>query len=529
MAPTDQWLKKTAWPDHVPFKLTGFHPHNEVISGVFPSIRARAFIWDNAAQAPSELTLERKTLWLLPDDDIGLMVFTGCIPLTHLFDEPVETLLVGMDHANDLRSLAYYQQVYQKRSITDAPTFEFLKDTELMPVGMPLNVIRDLADHPDSLRYSGGAMSEKDAESFYQDIEKAIESQERQKTQEQATFRDLNIPPASPDELGTQWLASGEDTATNISFSGTSFSGARLDNKQFRFCIFNDGLFNKDTLSNCTFENCQFIQSNFDHSHWESVSFTGCLFNQTTAQESHFIHCKWEKVTFEKAVFEQPHFTNCFFDNGMINKSKLNSGKIEYCTFHSCFFTETECQQALFNQASILSCIFETCDLSHARLTESTLEKTSIISSLWASLRFIYCYFNSVTTGLDTHFPDTYFEHCSMNKMGFLSANLHSSTFVYCSMLESCCDKADFSQATLIACDMAAVRLKDAKLAHSHWQSSSVQQGLFYNADLRDANFVRCNLAGANLAMTTQNLTTTFENCLMEKTHWIPRRYKASA
>lgn len=33
---------------------------------------------------PSEVTLLRKTLWLLPDNDMGLMVFTGSVPLTHL-------------------------------------------------------------------------------------------------------------------------------------------------------------------------------------------------------------------------------------------------------------------------------------------------------------------------------------------------------------------------------------------------------------------------------------------------------------
>lgn len=43
------------------------------------------------------MTLLRKTLWLLPDNDMGLMVFTGSVPLTHLFDEPIDTLLVGLD------------------------------------------------------------------------------------------------------------------------------------------------------------------------------------------------------------------------------------------------------------------------------------------------------------------------------------------------------------------------------------------------------------------------------------------------
>ncbi|WP_038930256.1 pentapeptide repeat-containing protein, partial [Yersinia pestis] len=64
---------------------------------------------------------------------------------------------------------------------------------------------------------------------------------------------------------------------------------------------------------------------------------------------------------------------------------------------------------------------------------------------------------------------------------------------------------------------------------HSHWQNTSLQQSMFYNADLRDATFQRCNLAGANLAMISQNMDTRFEHCLTEKTHWIPRRYTVPA
>ncbi|MFV8800601.1 DUF2169 domain-containing protein [Yersinia sp. LJYL362] len=529
MAPPDQWLKKAAWPDNVPFKLTGFRPNNEVISGVFPSISARAFIWDNTTQSPSELILQRKTLWLLPDDDIGLMVFTGSLPLTHLFDEPVETLLVGMDHSERLRCAEHYHQVYTNRTSVDAPSFAFLKDADLMPPGMSLNVIRDMADHPDSLRYSAVAMPKVDTERFYQDIQDAIEQQERLKREEYDALGDLDIPLVGNDKLGTQWLASGEKTATNLSFSGTELSGMRLDNKEFHYCIFNQCQFDKAVFNNCTFTQCQFTQGNFDDSHWEKVHFTSCLFKQTKWQKANFAHCQWEKITLEHAQFPHCHFVDSLFEHCLINQSDFSFGQFDRCTLKSCLLSETPCDQAKFNQVIIISCVFEKGGGAEALFTDSTIEKSSFISSNWTGTRFSHCYLNSVSTGLNTNFSEGHFEHCSLNKMGFFKVNLHSSSFIHCSMLESCCDKADFSQATLMNCDMSAVRLKDAKLIHSHWQNTSLQQSLFYNADLRDTSFLRCNLAGANLAMTSQNLTTRFEQCLTEKTHWIPRRYSVPA
>ncbi|AJJ03301.1 pentapeptide repeats family protein [Yersinia pseudotuberculosis IP 32953] len=529
MAPPGQWLKKSAWPDSVPFKLIGFRPDNEEISGAFPAVSARAFVWDNPSAPPSEVTLLRKTLWLLPDNDMGLMVFTGSVPLTHLFDEPIDTLLVGLDDSHSLRELEYYQQVYKSRSVEGAASFEFLKDPELMPEGMPLNVIRDLADHPDSLRYSASAMSEAESERFYQDVQDAIDRQEQQKSEEQETLGDLNVPAAGKEEAGTQWLESKEDTATNVTFLGTDFSGMTLDNKQFRYCMFTGCHFDKATFKDCTFEHCQFTQSDFENSRWNNVHLSGCLFKQAEWQKAAFTHCKWEKSTFEYGVFKHAQFTDNALDNCLINHSDFSLGTFDHCTLNGCFFSETHCDQTQFNQVIITSCIFEKCDGPKACFTESTIEKTSFISSSWVGVRLSHCYLNSLTTGLNTNLSESHFEQCSLNKMGFLKVNLQSSTFINCSMLESCCDKADFSQATLIACDMTAVRLKDANLVHSHWQNTSLQQSMFYNADLRDATFQRCNLAGANLAMISQNMDTRFEHCLTEKTHWIPRRYTVPA
>lgn len=529
MAPPAQWLKKPAWPDKVPFKLSGFRPNNEEITGSFPAISARAFIWDSTDQQPREVILQRKTLWLLPDDDIGLMVFTGSVPLTHLFDEPVDTLMVGMDHSCAPRDMEYYQQIYKNRSVVGVPNFEFLKDAELMPEGMPLNVIRSLADHPDSLRYSATAIPKIESESFYQDIQDAIDRQKQQENEEQDALRDLKIPAAGKEELGTQWVESQEETATNISFSGTNLSGMTLVNKQFRYCTFNSCRFDNSVFNHCTFEHCQFIQGHFENSRWNNVHLSGCLLKQGDWLKTHFTHCKWEKVTLEHAPFKHSHLIDSCFDNCLITHGDFTLGKFDNCTLAGCFLSKTHCAQTQFNQSKIMSCIFEKCDGPRASFTESTMEKTSFISSHWAGVRFSHCYLNSVTTGLKTDLSEAHFEQCSLNKMGFLKVNLQSSTFTHCSMLESCCDKADLSQATLIACDMASVRLKDANLAHSHWQNTSLQQGLFYNADLRDACFQRCNLAGANLAMTSQNLATRFEHCLTEKTHWIPRRYTVPA
>ncbi len=527
MASPSQWLKSAEWPDNIPYELQGFRPNRAVLAGAFPAVRARAFIWYQNSSEPQEMHLQRKTLWLLPDHDVGLMIFTGSVPISHLFDEPIETLLTGLDDAQALRDAEHYQQIYARRSVAGASSFEFLNDPELMPVGMSVNVIRDLADHPASRRYKATPQSEKESRDFYQGVREAIEQQ--QQHQPPVLPHTDKAPPAEDNEAGTLWLQRHEDSAENITFAGTDFSALTLRNRRFRYCTFNHCRLLETTLRDCTFENCQFLHCQIEDANWRNVHLAGCFINNTLFNNTLFDHCLYEKVTWESSQLLQCRFTDSRWQHCIVKQGEFGLSQFELCTLDGCFFSETSLNQSQQNGCLLTSCIFEKCTGLNAKFIDSRLEKSSFIDSNWQGVDFTHCEITSFTTGLGVDLSESHFNQCRMEKVGFTKVNLQASTFNHCSLLEGCCDNANLEQATITACDMASVRLKDASLTHSVWQATSLQQSILYNADLRDAYFQRCNLIGANLAMTNQNLATRFEHCLLEKTLWIPRRYKVPA
>ncbi|WON77461.1 DUF2169 domain-containing protein [Serratia sp. UGAL515B_01] len=525
MAPPSQWLKSAEWPETIAYELSGFRPHGEVITGSFLPVKARAFIHQRGGSEQQEITLQRKTVWLLPDHDLGLLVFTGSVPLTHLFDEPVETLMVALDDAYARREEAHYQQVYARRSQPSAPTFEFLNDPELMPKGISLNVIRDLADHPDSLRYRAAPLTEEESERFYQSVRIAIERQEQLKQPEPAP--DVSMPLAESSAVALGWLQRNEESAENITFASIDFSVFGLQNKRFRYCTFNHCQFQNNALADCHFEFCQFIDCQFTQGCWNNVSLVSCMLKKSQLHKVTFTHCKYEKVTLESTRLNQCHFVDSLWDNCIVMQGDFSDSQFVQCTLNSSFFSNALLNQTRYEDSQLVSCVFDKCNGVNAVFTDCNLAKDSFIAGNWQGAHFNRCEINSVTTGLGIDLSESHFEQCTMNKVGFSKANLQASTFSYCSLLEGCCDKANLQQATITSCDMAALRFKDANLTHSYWQSTSLQQSMLYNADLRDTHFLRCNLAGANLAMVSQNLATRFENCLLEKTHWLPRRYIA--
>ncbi|WP_422527446.1 DUF2169 family type VI secretion system accessory protein [Serratia fonticola] len=526
MAPPSQWLKHAEWPDSIPYELTGFAPNGERVAGNFPSVRARAFIWQKNDPVQQEISLQRKTLWLLPDHNIGLMVFTGHIPLTHLFDEPVETLLVALENSDTQREDEHYQQVFSRRSMTTAATFEFLNDPELMPVGMTLNVIRDLTDHPDSLRYQATPLTKEESQRFYQDIRETIERQKQH--QEPELPPKAKAPPAEQVDAGMQWLQQNADNAENVTFAGTHFSDLMLQNKSFRYCTFNHCQFQRTILADCRFEFCQFTHCHFADADWQNVSVSGCFIKHSVWHKMRLAQGKYEKVTLENSQFQQCYFSESHWENCIFTKTNFSNSQFVQCALNGSFWTKSHFDQLKYQHSQLTTCIFDDCSGPNTLFATCTLAKNSFIAGNWGGTHFDHCEINSVTTGLGIDLSESQFTQCRMNKVGFCKANLRASNFTHCSLLEACCDNADLQQATVTSCDMTAVRLKDASLTHSLWQNTSLQQGMLYNTDLRDSQFIHCNLAGANLAMTSQNLATRFEHCLLEKAHWLPRRYKTA-
>lgn len=530
MALPAQWLQAAEWPDEIPFELVGFRPHHAVLTGCFPAVRARAFIWQHQATAPEEVPLLRKTLWLLPDDDIGLLVFTGAITLEHLFAEPVETLLIALDAVQAMRDENHYRQVYARRHSTQAAPFEFLNDPDLMPQDMALNVIRDLSDHPDSCRYSAAPLSQTETAQFYQEIRSASavqqqlqQAREMQTTAAQAAFSGT-LPPSDPVDQGGGWLHTGEDVAENMTFTATDFAGRELRDKCFRFCIFERCNFDRSSFTDCRFDYCQFRHTSHRHSLLTDVHITDSFFQHSRWQNAQLTRCAWVKVTLENADLRSSSLTECCWRHGIINQSDFSAGLFQRCLIKHCCFSATALTQSQHRQGQFDSCLFGQCMAQQSVFTDSQLSKSSLTGGDWHNCGFIRCTLESVTTGLNIDLSASRYEQCQMEKIGFYQARLQGSRFIHSRLLEGCCDKANLSQIRVSACDMPGLRLREATLIQAFWSASSLQQGMLYNADLRDATFNACNLAGACLAMVRLSATSRFDRCLMEKAQWLPRR-----
>ncbi|HFI5335094.1 TPA: pentapeptide repeat-containing protein [Serratia liquefaciens] len=519
MAPPAQWLPEEEWPDRVPFELQGLGGQSEAIRGELPAVRGRAFIRRHDSDGLEEIVLQRKTLWFLPDSDIALIIFTGSAPLTHLLDESIESIMLALDRCDELRSFDYFQQVRHKRSDNAASPFEFLLDPDLMPVNMGLNIIESADDHPNSLQYDPAPTSRDAAAAFYKRIHDAIA-----------------LPP-SPEIESIDWGSFPERVNDNqlnlhchqtLLFEGESFIGiclnGPLSGKTFRQCHFSRCDFSQMTLNDCIFEHCSFEKLNLTQSQLLNIRMTHCTLLGGRLTESYFRNASFEQVSFDtvsghRMHVEHSNLTHCTFSQG-----ELTASRFEDCTICNGIFNETAITKAKFILGSVDSSVFNLCVADETVWRDIVLSKSSLLGGIWRNVNFDRCRIESMTAGMQVDFADGVYNDCCFIKAGFMQAKITGCQLFHCAFTESNFDQADFTHSYITRCDMAGARFKDSVLTHTKWQNTSVQQAMFYNADLRGAIFEQCNLAAANLAMAWLDVDTLFTDCLLERLCWQPRR-----
>lgn len=520
MAPPTQWLPEEEWPEQVPFELQGFQGKSEAIYGVLPAVRGQAFIRLHGSSQLEAVALQRKTLWFLPDSDIALMIFTGSVPIEHLLDESIESMMVALDRCDAPRSLDYFQQVLHKRSDDNTSPFEFLFDPDLMPADMGLNIITSVSDHPESLRYDHSPTPTEKSAAFYQGIRDAIASHQQQ---QQAEPVDWNELPSPPDDNEADLLYQDITPLEDKNFSKVHFNG-NLAGKTFRQCRFMQCDFSQATLENCTFEKCIFIITDFTRATWHNVKMSHCTLQEVVLTESHLYDVVFDNVTMETLQgqglqLENSQLEYCLFNQGTLNQSCFNA-----CSIINGMFDGTVLNGARFLQGRLDASVFNRCLAEETVYLDMVITKNSLLGGVWKKTCFERCELESLTAGMQVDFASAMFSDCNANKIGLKEADMEGCRFVHCSFIESNFDQADLSSSSIIASDLAGARFKDSILTHSHWQNSSLQQGMLYNADLRGARFDQCNLASSNLAMSWQDTNTQFSNCLFERTCWVPRR-----
>jgi uncharacterized protein YjbI with pentapeptide repeats len=524
LAPPSQRLSQEGWPDDVPYALSGFLPDGEIIQGSIPKVQARAFCSTRAEpEKLMPLQLTRKTLWLLPDSDLGLVIFTGQLAISHLMDQPLASLTLALDGLNAPRDDVWFHEVITRRRASSGSEFDSLYDPDLMPQGAGMNAIHTKAHNPTSPRYKQGVRHDS-IEHYRMLRQKVVEHQQKsqiaapalEKIDWQAFSHTCRHPLAT--------LAGGREpnVIEGEIYTGQAVEKAVLTNLTFRQCQFVDCSLTEAVLSGCLFEYCQFENCTLNGSQFSQCTLSKSRFTQCQFDDVQLVECNLMQVGFNESSVRRLRATACIWQEGQFEKSNFSQSQLVGGEMNSCSFIDSLLSGSHWQAIKVTGCIANQCEWKNGVLEDVDFCRGSLLGcdcrhTVWRRSRL-----ESTTLRDDCRLAMVGFSECLLVQTGFRAVELHNSTFTCTTMSEVSFEGADLRHSRLIRCEMAGCNLKESQLRYSAWQQSSLQGAVLYHADLRDATFDGCNLVTATLSLIRRNTGSRFDRCLLDEAVWYP-------
>lgn len=514
LAPESQQMQVSDWPAGTPVRLRGFMSEESETHFTLPDIEARCWYQRrNAALTQFETPL--KTLWLLPDSGIILLVFTGQIPLSHLLDDSIIALAAGLDTLQARRPDSHFMDVIARRSAADAPPFEFLYDPDLMPVSCAMDAILIDSAAPEE----GEPCDQRLVRESYSRVNQL---------REQNLCAGQQLTPPDLSELDSLGDSATEQVLTpNVTHQGAHFSltlSGSLSHTAFKDCRFSDCHFSGGVWHQLQFERCR-----FENCSWKDFALTDSTLNQCS-----FTQCTTTSMTVDRITARDTQFRQCNFDAWHSSTSQWHNLLMQQCHWPAASFdgeifsgwTLDDCtlSDAVIKQGSAERVLFRKADLNGLSAYHWVLSKASLVKTDLSGSHFSHCDIDSMTCAQECNLSATAMSECLLKKVGLANGDLHGMTFNACALEECSADGANMRGTHFTRCDLAGFRLQQADLQESHWHQTSLQQACLYNASVGNAAFMDCNLTGANLANTHNNSLACFDNCLLSAVCWLPRR-----
>ena len=150
----DQWSEQY-YAGNEPYSIENMHPHKPLISGKLPGYKPRAFLKKHDKTDLLEVELNLDTVWLFPEEDLGLLIWRGGLNVEDDEASEMIDLMLAYENSKDqARDKHYYETAYANLTVRKNDMLDQLGSELLIPVGdqCAMQILQDkaLQDSKDS-------------------------------------------------------------------------------------------------------------------------------------------------------------------------------------------------------------------------------------------------------------------------------------------------------------------------------------------------------------------------------------------
>ncbi|HEX7045946.1 MAG TPA: DUF2169 domain-containing protein [Gammaproteobacteria bacterium] len=149
VAQTDQWLDGF-FAGGEKYRVTNMHPEHPELAGTLPKYRVRCFIERKKRENDfHEIALRAETLWLLPGENVGILIYRGTANIDSDDGTDISTVLLAYENADDAaRDVEHYRAAMQGRKDPETQLKYAVNTRDIIPENARCGFARMLEANP---------------------------------------------------------------------------------------------------------------------------------------------------------------------------------------------------------------------------------------------------------------------------------------------------------------------------------------------------------------------------------------------
>jgi uncharacterized protein YjbI with pentapeptide repeats len=461
-APVDQRLPQYFRGDEA-ISLHNLHPQFPFIETALPNRRARIFVEQqlNAQENTfKELTANVETVWLLPDQLTGLVLYRAVVTIADNTAAEIKHVYAELElHGDQPKSLAEYYQTFSAQ-------------TQVV-------LITETPDTTASI-----------------DLTTSLEASISQPKLHTGPSREQILERHARGESFANADLTGIDLS-GLNLLGADFSGAQLAEANFSHALLEQTNFDRALLSHAIFVNANLVQASMVGASAAHVKFTCCDLSRAILKGSDFSH-----GDFTQAKLDQSDMTSAIFSGSQMQAVSVLSVIAEQTSFEECTLAD-----ANFSQAQLKSASFHSAALTNANFTQASCQRVDFSGAILSHATFVKAELQDSEANATTTFAHSRFTKANLSGVSWAGPCLDDASFD-----DALMDKADITGASLHRVRMPRVLARQACFANVDLTNADLTginlfEGSLANAKLHNTRLISANLFGVNF------MDTKITNC----------------
>lgn len=488
-APADQRLSQYFRGDET-ISLHNLHPQLPFIEASLPKMRGRIFVEQQQTAQDSvfkELTTHVETVWLLPDQLTGLVLYRAVVAIEDSTAADIKHVYAELEPLGE-----------SPKSLTECH--------------QALTAQTQSTWGPEGLESSAaGAALEASVEVGAEvGPELSAEAGNNEPRVYAGPSREQIIERHARGESFANEDLTGVDLS-GLNLLGADFSGAQLAEANFSDARLEQTNFDRALLSHAVFVNANLVQASMVGASAGHVNFTQSDLSSAILKESDFSHGDFTQVKFNQAdmtlaifsgskmqavsalsvIAEQTSFEECSLADANFSHAQLKSASFHTAILTDTNFTQAVCQRVDFSGATLSRALFANADLQDSEASTATT--------------FAHCQFTKANlSGVSWVGPcldGAAFDDAVMDKADITGASLHRVRMPRVLARQACFANVDLTNTDLTGINLFEGSLANAKLHNTHLRSANL-----FGVNFTDAKIVNSDLTGSDIERTILNV-----------------------